>query len=256
MDSDLLLSFMAKFVGYGNPDARFWMVGVEEGTQGLTDHHQVEELLGKYLEIWCDSGKPHLLDLPEFHQRMNYATSRFGERAEIQRSWAGAIRILLSYSLEQPVTDEMVKQFQVERLGRSDSDTALMELNPLPAAGTGEWPYGNLSACGGLEFLSSRSAYERICRKRRLPVMESLLRAAGKGGPELVVMYSSRNYNRQCLEAITGVALSKCQTDEGVDFWKGQVRNTIVAAVQHPTARRRAGISYYNDVGLQLAGCR
>ena len=255
MDINLLNNFMANFLGFGNPNAEYWMIGIEEGTQGEEDPHKIELLLGRYLEAWKEDGCKNLMDLPTFHKKMHFRKDRFDGNIQKQRSWEGPIRTILTFSGYSDVSDQLVLKQQVEQLGRIDSRIGLMELNPLPAPSTMKdvWPYKKLEVSRNIPWLSSRNKYEKRVSEIRLPSMAKVLCGSDSDhAPQLVLLYSSRNFNRSRFEKINSINLVLTQTLTEGKYWSCKKGQTVFAAVHHPNSREKTPPGYYEDVGRML----
>ncbi len=118
------ISRRLEFKGYGNPAGPYWFMGIEEygsmgGPSARDRFSEIEDLAHAH-------GKD-LLDFPMTTLIPTWATmSRIALRLEGDRDWKER---------------ERVRRYQAERLGRSDGETFLCDLLPLPAKGTGHWEY-------------------------------------------------------------------------------------------------------------------
>jgi hypothetical protein len=142
LDDTLLQQYMAGFCGYGDHEADYWLVGLEEGSTGTMDE------IASRLNVWHARGRPELDDLVGFHEQTGLGSRYFGTRPRLQATWGRLIRVLLAAQGIAP-TREQVRQFQATELGRIGGRNSLMELFPLPACSTGHWPYSD--SCQALQ---------------------------------------------------------------------------------------------------------
>ena len=116
------------FRGYGNPNGRFWFVGMEEGGGDIES-----------LRIRADKFS-NLEDLAESHQRfVSHEMSNLISTWRIMSAIAG--RISGVADLWDP---EYARNYQVNRLGRTNVETYLTEILPLPKPSLDDWPYGDI----------------------------------------------------------------------------------------------------------------
>src|SRR5713226_7016665 len=99
-DDQLLTAFINHFYGYGNYDAKYWFVGMEEG--GGNDFTEIV----KRINAWDSRGRKELEDVAEYHKAIGI-TRLFDERPRLQTTWNKMIRILLSAE-GQRVSTEIV----------------------------------------------------------------------------------------------------------------------------------------------------
>lgn len=179
LDSKLLGDFIDNFFGYGNLKAPVWFIGMEEGGGSSEDE------LARRLRTWHDEGhqRPLVADLAQFHVDFGDST-RFGDNPRIQSTWGKLIRTLLVAQGIKPTT-ERVRQHQKAKLGRSDGDSALLELMPLPRPSMTEWDYDTWSDC---PELNSFATYEVSVRPKRIAAIRKLI--AGHA-PRVVIFYGT-----------------------------------------------------------------
>jgi hypothetical protein len=110
---------LLRFVGYGNPAGPFWFVGMEEAGD-LTP----AELLTRAREFRTVD------DLARAHALPGYWT----DMTRLRPTWSAMSRLVLRLSGEANWRDrQLVRSYQVNRLGHSDGETFLSEALPLPA---------------------------------------------------------------------------------------------------------------------------
>ena len=145
--TDEEVEHLLSFVGYGNLSAPIWFLGMEEGGGG-------EENLRRRLSF------ERIEDLYEGHKKLGILKHHEGYR-KIQPTWRGMCVIMLNLMGEDPTTDA-IRAFQAERLGRSSSNTFLLELMPLPKPNMDAWDYDGLLP----QFGSKEDYYEQILPQR------------------------------------------------------------------------------------------
>jgi hypothetical protein len=128
LTTDLIKKLLA-FRGYGNPNGRFWFVGVEEGGGGINN-----------LRIRADNFAPHE-DLAESHKNFpNHDMSKL-----TTSTWGLMLSIVGRISADPNWWDtEYRRSYQMNQLGRLDGETYLTEILPLPKKALNDWPYGEL----------------------------------------------------------------------------------------------------------------
>lgn len=192
LDDDILNAFMRNFFGYGNPHARVWFIGLEEGGG------ESEQEIADRLATWHRDGGHRLQmeDLAEFHAGFGDDT-RFVENASIQPTWNKIIRTLLVAEGVTP-TKELIRQYQIERLGRSNGNAALLELLPLPNPSMDDWDYATWS---NLPELATRDTYKASLLEHRIASIKGLI---NEYQPEAVVFYGLKY--QQYWQSIAGTA--------------------------------------------------
>ncbi|HEV2199981.1 MAG TPA: hypothetical protein VGR73_09170 [Bryobacteraceae bacterium] len=123
LDSQLLTAFVETFAGYGNLDAPYWYVGMEEGGDSTSFERRVS--------VWRDRGSSIIEDLREYHVAIKLE-DLFVSSARLQSTWKQLIRITLRAE-GLPCSVDAIREYQARQLGRRDGGTALLELYPLPA---------------------------------------------------------------------------------------------------------------------------
>jgi hypothetical protein len=127
------------FLGYGNPNASFWFLGMEEAAAGT------EESLTRNIQVRLqyDDG---VMDLKEAHapERLNYAYWNNGHKLPSTWLWMAKFVSGLknshtgddSWPSDRTATRDYVRDY----LGRSQGDTFLLDFLPLPKASANSWP--------------------------------------------------------------------------------------------------------------------
>jgi hypothetical protein len=237
LDSGLLSEYVNGFYGYGDLAGRYWFIGMEEGGGNSADE------IRRRLLAWKRLGSTTTLDLAEFHREIG-ETRWFGSTAKLQRTWATLIRVLFAArGVESGAPgNEAVRQFQSSSLARKDSDTALLELFPLPSPSTSHWIYGELTT---LRELSSRSTYYESLATKRVTTLRHLIQLHL---PNVVVCYGFGHLERWHRLIPTQMKLSRIG---GSSAWFGSAGGTTYAIVPHPVAHGLT-TKYWQLVGERL----
>ena len=115
------------FLGYGRLDAPVWFLGMEEAGGG-------EEQLLRRSEF------EHVEDLRDAHRTLGI--TRFHERPRyLQPVWNKMCEVMLRIEGNPSPTTEERRAYQAERLGRSDGNSLLLELLPIPKPSIHAWNY-------------------------------------------------------------------------------------------------------------------
>jgi len=230
LSTELVESHMNTFVGYGNPAARFWYIGMEEGGNSEAG------FVNKRLNAWHTRGRATFEDLMEYHRSIDLY-SFFDPPRKLQTTWKQLIRITL-VAEGRPFDTEAIREYQALRLGRRDGETALLELFSLPAPRLAHWPYAELS---DLPVLRSRKVYRQSVARTRVGLIQKLI---DQHEPEFVVMYgtSYRKYWDW---------LSEGPFRRDGNLLRGQRGRTEMILIKHPTARGTSN-TYFEEVGRLL----
>lgn len=140
LNDALVDAYVGRFLGHGTFKAPFWFVGREEG--GEDDVTRISQKL----ESWDRKGRP---ELETFES--SPSSRWFHEGAPLQATWRYLIRASLK-AMGIAGDKEALRAYQTSRLGRSDGETCLLELLPLPAQSSASWIYGD---CTSLPYLRS-----------------------------------------------------------------------------------------------------
>ncbi|HKP53021.1 MAG TPA: hypothetical protein VJ183_10245 [Chloroflexia bacterium] len=237
LDDALLQSFTNTFYGYGNYQGRYWFIGMEEGGGGSTEE------VSRRLSAWDDRGRKEVEGPGESHSEFGVSPF-FKKQPKSQPTWNKLIRILLSIEGKNPTLQE-VKSYQATNLGKSDSDTCLLELLPLPSPHTGKWLYADSSL---LPQLRTRDLYRgHYAPLRAMHIKERI----EEHTPAVVVFYSFNGWYRQWWELIAGVTFTR--ESIGADrAYLGSNDHTVFAIVKHPVARR-TGNDYFHQAGRLIS---
>ncbi len=119
--------------GYGRWDAPFCFIGPE---QGMNNDPKEDDFR---LQAWWENGRNELDDAVEYHQRLDSLPLRppklnkkgkrmddwFGEKPNVQLTWARLIHFLHGFSPEHRMSH---REFQKSFWGRSNGEICLIEL--------------------------------------------------------------------------------------------------------------------------------
>jgi hypothetical protein len=233
-DDTLLSDYMKGFWGYGNPEADYWFVGMEEG--GGDSYEDITRRITQ----WDRRGRNMLEDLYEYHMDIQ-VPKWFQSGAPLQSTWNRLIRVLLVAKGEVPER-EVVRSYQIERLARSNDEVCLLELLPLPSPTTSHWLYGEHSQ---IPELSSRAAYTRKVGEYRAQQIKQLIT---QRQPKFVLFYGIGYL--EWWQKLVGVDLTQ-QTLHGKTAYFGQIGSTKLAVTQHPVATG-VTLDYFHSVGSKL----
>lgn len=233
IDTRLLEDFMHGFYGYGNYQAGYWFIGMEEGGGNTFEE------IARRLAIWERLGRNELEDVAEYHFQIGMPHF-FRDPVKLQSTWNKLIRILLSAE-GRPTDTEAVRQYQKNHLGRNGGESCLLELLPLPSPSTHNWLYDQLS---GLPMLRSRQSYQNTMIPRRISQIRARI---AQHRPQAVVFYGSGYLTHW--QRIVPVAL---QEDPRWGFWTARCSGTVYAVTKHPVA---TGVTneYFHTVGKRIA---
>ena len=156
-----------KFEGYGNKDADYWFLGMEEGGGSIEQLRRrvrsfdpVEYLHTSLEKIGLDTKYLHV---PTWRVMSKLIMAMQGTLGWQETSSA--------------------REYQAHKLGRKDGDTFLAELMPLPCPSIGEWPYESI-------YPSKNEYYEEV-RPVRIKWLHSELLGVH---PCFVICYGKGNW--------------------------------------------------------------
>ena len=217
---DALPEYIAQFAGYGDLRAPLWFVGMEEG--GGRDVAELTKRVG----AWVARGRRPLEDLASYHRAIG-VPRYFDPPFPLQRTWGPLARALQAWR-QGPTDVPTLRRVQATELGAPGGGGALLELLPLPAAGTSVWPYAALAT--ELPALADRGRYRAAYEPPRVRMLRALIE---EGAPQAVLCYGL-GY-RDAWTALAGgpmVAL----TIEGRTCYVSNTAAPLFLAVPHPVA--------------------
>ena len=228
IDPEHVRAYMRGFYGYGSYSARYWFIGLEEGGAS-----SVSDLKGR-IDVWRALGEHEVEDLSAFHQAMG-SGSWFGATPKRQATWARLIQILLAAE-GRPSSSEDILQYQSTRLGRSNGESLLAELMPLPAKNLNTWYASELN----LPELRSRSDYRKAIAPGRIAHLKEKI---VQHQPHAVIFYGARRGWPQLLDI---------DFEPGNACDRGRLGPTRLLAMKHPAAygvRREEWESVARSIG-------
>jgi len=216
-DDPLLANFADSFYGYGNYNARYWFIGMEEGGGSF-------EEVKRRLDAWHRRGRREVEDLRPFHEAFGMVKF-FQDPAALQPTWNKLIRVVLS-ATDPSTTIKSVRKHQQEQLGITGGETCLLELLPLPSPSTKHWFYAEHSR---LPQLATREQYKQYYMPLRAPHIAQLIACHRP----CVVMFYGAAY-RQCWKDIAGAPHWDAHANGVVSAQKD---GTLFVITKHPVAR-------------------
>jgi hypothetical protein len=231
LDPQLLVDYMSRFVGFGDPSTPVWFVGLEQG--GGEDLAELE----RRLVAWRDSGAGSFADLQEHCVRIGERRWH-GAAPRIQPTLGKLVRLVLA-SQGQRIDPESVRRHQAEKFGSMPGGSVMAELMPLPSRNISQWIYSSLTDVPGLE---SREAYLRRYRPVRLALLQRAIRDAA---PRAVVFVGTSE-----TETWSEVAGQSFVQGHGGASWC-EVGPTRFVVLTHPTAYG-AKNAYFEEIGRAL----
>jgi hypothetical protein len=214
-DRSLINEFIRNFYGFGNLQAGFWFIGMEEGGGNS------EGEFNKRIQAWQTLGKKSLVDVVKYHEIIGI-NRFFVEPVKLQSTWNKLIRIYLSAN-DLPCETEDVRLFQKNHLGRTGQDTALLELLPLASPSTNEWFYDKWA---DHPLLRTREKYRLGLTPIRINTLRGLIE---ESTPPIVVFYGQTN------EEYWSKVIQLQLKDEGMlDFKYTRSKNTLFISIKHP----------------------
>lgn len=182
LDERRVRYWLRRRIGYGRLHAPYWFIGMEESCDDAG------------LEIEARMAGGAIEDVFDAHQRLApLFDPLFVPPVRLQPTWRPLIATLLT-ATGHAYTPAAARAYQANRLGRSDGETVLAEMLPLPAPGVAHWPYAEVAA--HIPQLATRGNYADACMPARVRWIASLVR---KARPRFVVAYgwSYRAYFRR-----------------------------------------------------------
>jgi len=176
---------IVSFLGYGNPSARVWFIGLEEGFGESSDEEAHNNLKPR-------SRFESIMDLQEAHLHLNEKERPINieTKQTFTQVWLYMAKIMLAINdrnewsnntTNRKMALEQAKDYVRFRLGRKDMDTFLTELSPIPKRRSND-----------VDWLSAfRHRDDNLDRKieNRTTQLKLLLRA---NNPPLVICYGNR----------------------------------------------------------------
>jgi len=232
-NDELLTSFIDNFYGYGNYQAPYWFIGMEEGGG------ETFEEINMRLQAWQQRGRQELEDLAEYHKAIGI-TKFFIDPAKLQRTWNKLIRILLAAE-GRDTSILNVRDYQSNYLGRTGGSSCLTELLPLPSPGTNKWLH--YAEHSKHSFLATRIKYE--CHVKPLRILQ-LRNMIAKYKPNTVVFYGTTKLNDW--NNIADIHLNILKSHE---VYYGSAKGTTYLVVKHPVSYGATNM-YFQNIGALI----
>jgi hypothetical protein len=211
--SDDAKKMAREWFGYGRWDAPYWFVGIEPGGDELDS----------CVRMWNSLGCKELVDLRAHHEE--HERDWFSSNAhKPQPTWQKLIWLLLAFK-GQAETSSAVLDYQKQLLGRSNGETALLEISSLPAE------HGHVE----IPRMLYRAERTQTLRQRLLDCK-----------PEFVVFYSpDDSKDHKCVTAWNAITGKQLVRDEPV-----VVGRTVCLMTYHPNGEWSK--KYWEEMGHRL----
>lgn len=236
LDEELLNEYMNCFFGYGNLNSDYWFIGMEES--GGTTFNEIEQRL----VTWEKRGMSTVEDLYDYHIDIN-VPEWFTDHAQVQKTWNGIIRIFLRSDKGIEPNIEDVRKYQINDLARSNGETCIIELLPLPSPSISDWKYNRYSSN---PLLVNRNIYTQKVGAERINKITSLI---NDHNPKNIIFFGIGYLKSWCQILQTEL---DCVTIQNKSAYFGKVGNANVAVTHHPSAHGMT-TAYYHEVGEKLA---
>ena len=233
LNDTLLQNFMSGFYGSGNLLGDYWFVGMEEG--GGNDLDQAT----KRLNAWVELGRKELVDICEFHLKINFPYY-FKDPEKLQKTWMQQARIVLASKGSPSSTDE-VRVYQRDVIGRKNGETCLLELFPLPSPSSKSRNYDFWS---DLPFLKERKTYRDYC----VPWRAEHIRSRIEEHRPKIVVFMGHGY----FDYWKSIAGQDFKFDEKGGFWARSSGGTTYVISKHPAAKGVTN-AYFENIGIFLS---
>jgi len=172
----LIRERIKNFWGYGNLNSPYWFIGMEEGCSD-----DLSLLQARFQE----TAGQNTCDIYEDMQMEPSHTAWFEDGAQIQSTYRRLIEMMIYAETNTFPDKEEIRAFQIDKLGRKNSNNALLELMPLPSKSVAkkDWLYTE----SGIDGLSSRKNYLEKYKSERVDALRKLIQ---KHKPKYVICYS------------------------------------------------------------------
>lgn len=226
IDQELVEANIRNFFGYGNPQAKWWFVGMEEHGGESVDESR------KRLQVWRELGGKALLDLARFHEaaciNMPHLHTPVNWRKACS-AWKRQIHILLA-AQGLPCDDEHINE-QFADWGAQVGNTCLIELKPLPCPNWPSWPWPQWC-----HVEESKTRFLKRIQTDRCQRIMDMLNASPP--PRCVVFYSTGRTFLLLWEKIAGCAFDPVVAS---GIYGKKIADTVFVAIPQ---RHKGGISY------------
>ena len=224
LDQQLVTAHIEEFLGYGNPKARWWFVGMEE--KGSPDFLEAE----RRLNAWHDLGPNPFVDLTTFLDAAGLESPHRNKPLDWRdycTAWKRQVHILLSAQGLPCKDKEIVDCF--DQWGAESGQTALIDLKPLPCPDWNTWLWPQWC-----DVESSKEAFLARIEAARCRKIADAIKASSP--PRCVVFYGA-SLKRHWLQ------IADCELNPVVQtgILSAKTNGTVFVVVPQ---RRKQGISY------------
>jgi len=250
---------LVSFLGYGNPAADYWFIGIEEGLDDKVANDCLNGNCNNLIEQLIVRSKfKNVMDLKDAHKLLGIEKYFRENRPPLQRTWEGIIKLILD-QLPVSSTDlhayanykESLRTFQKKNLGSVDGNMFLAELFPLPyprvhGSYSGLYKFlsdsrnsqfiDNSSSKSALNIIADKSDYLSWIKEDRILGLKRLIK---ENKPKVVVCYGKTQWHlyKEVFSDITSWEKPKT----GSPFERGSFESTKVVLTPHLVAREMNG---------------
>jgi hypothetical protein len=202
----------------------------------------LEEIVSR-LQGWYDRGGKELEDLGP--GGVGAGSRWFRPPYPLQRTWAKLIRVALNAE-GKSATNDSIRAYQSDSLGRAGGLDCIVELLPLPSPGLGRWNFYPDFArkYPQLWYLAKREAYTSHVAPARIARLQARIL---EHHPRAVIFYGS--VYRHWWQQIAGVTFERSNLEK-VQVAKND--HTLFISMQHPAAHG-VTTSYFDAIGRMIA---
>lgn len=146
-----LLELLKAFRGYGNPSARIWFLGMEEGAP--KDEKRLDREVEKRMNF-----RP-IMGLDEAHELLDRRLGSIETRLSSTWIWMARFARAIIDQSDDWIDLEKAKRYVIEELGQLEKKTFVTDLLPLPAHNNSIFPYKTL-------FIRRKDYEEKVIPER------------------------------------------------------------------------------------------
>jgi hypothetical protein len=170
-------------IGYGNPNAEIVFVGLEEGCN--------EKTITPNYKYRISSGPKGLVDLKSFHLKSGIKDLEkwFQPSFPIQSTWNLYSQFLLCYGGKTSPTTKDRRNYQINDLGSTKGNNALIEFYPLPRPNHNYW--NNYLSISGL--FSNITEYNQFCQKFNLTRINNIIKIITNPDSKAIILHGGLN---------------------------------------------------------------
>jgi len=234
-DDQQLDDFATSFYQYGPTTAPYVLIGMEEG--GGNDFNNVQ----RRLDAWERRGRRGVDDIKEFHEEFGEGQFFDPIQPARQQTWSTLSALMCAINGQQPHSDA-VREFRLNKLGRSNGQTWLTELLPLPSPSKDHFYYHGWSS---LPWLQDREHYVAHYAPLRAVYLRKKIEASC---PQAVIFYSKDQMFQPWWRMIAGTTFERVSAS-GIEL--AREGRTLYAVIEHP--RSFGGYDYFVEAGRIIA---